>query len=63
MPAAGPKESPPLGAGVPQFVLAALAVGISGPLFLYFMVWFVGLSALPAYYGHFEQADTPAKPR
>lgn len=63
VPAAEPKESPPLGAGVPQFVLAALAVGISGPLFLYFMVWFVGLSALPAYYGHFEQAETPAKPR
>ena len=62
VPAAEPKESPPPGAGVPRFALDALAVGISGPLFLYFMVWLVGLSVLPAYYGHFEQAETPAKP-
>lgn len=63
VPAAEPKESPPLGAGASRFALAALAVGISGPLFLYFMVWLVGLSVLPAYYGHFEQPETPATPR
>ncbi|MBA4067815.1 MAG: hypothetical protein C0501_29775 [Isosphaera sp.] len=56
-------ESRPLEDGVTRFILAATATAVAGPLFLFFMVWLVGLSALPAYYGHFEQPETPAKPR
>lgn len=43
--------------------MAATATAFAGPLFLYLMVWLVGLSALPAYYGHFEEPAPPSKPR
>jgi hypothetical protein len=57
-----PAEQPHSDAGVPQFVLDAVAVVVGPPVFIYLMIWFVGLTVLPIHFNYFEQPQSQSPP-
>lgn len=63
VPAAEVRETRSVGDRVARFCLAALAVAVMGPAFLYAMVVIVGSAVLPTYFRYFETPETPGSPR
>lgn len=48
--------------GVPRLMRVAAALVVVPPVFLYMMIWFVGLTVLPTYFNYFEKPREASPP-